>query len=199
MNASRGLGRSAAHLAHELEVSLGGIGLSLAEYRILGELERGGSGNGELARALGVTPPTVTTVVDGLVRRDFVTRERIARDRRRVALALTPTGRLVLRRADEVADRHLSDLIGTATRADAQLHLRCLAATTPLCDLPRGAPSSSRSPRDRSGLARGSANGRSGQGVGGTSSADDPESARVQGTAVKGTASPPSPTGSVPD
>lgn len=46
----------------------------------------------DLAAFLGVAPTTAQSVIDRLVRRDLVSRERSAEDRRAVSLALTGTG-----------------------------------------------------------------------------------------------------------
>jgi DNA-binding MarR family transcriptional regulator len=63
----------------------------------------------------------VTAVVDGLARRGLVHRGRVERDRRRVVLELTRVGRCLLRRADEVAEQHLSELVLAAARPDTEL------------------------------------------------------------------------------
>src|SRR4051812_37534492 len=62
----------------------------------------------ELARAAGVTQPTVTRALDGLERHDLVRREASPRDRRCVLVDLTDTGRELLRAERErlAARRH---------------------------------------------------------------------------------------------
>jgi DNA-binding MarR family transcriptional regulator len=52
-----------------------------------------GAMSGTLAQSLGVVPTTATSIVDRLVRRGLVRRERPETNRRAVALTLTPAGR----------------------------------------------------------------------------------------------------------
>src|SRR2546422_357750 len=64
--------------------------LSVPQIRVLAQLRSGAKGNGELAEALGVSVPSMSRLVDGLVRRGMVTRAVRRQDRRSVTLALTP-------------------------------------------------------------------------------------------------------------
>lgn len=61
-----------------------------------------------LADYLGLTAPTACRLVDDLVIRELVTRRPSARDRRRVALQITPPGRQLLESAHQATLRHLS-------------------------------------------------------------------------------------------
>ena len=63
-----------------------------------------------LARFLAVRPPTVTTVMNGLVEEGLVERIRDDADRRRVDYALTEQGANALAVANEAADRALARL-----------------------------------------------------------------------------------------
>lgn len=53
-----------------------------------------GCGPTDVARFLGVANTTVSSASDRLVKRDLITRERPEKDRRAVALRLTPAGRV---------------------------------------------------------------------------------------------------------
>lgn len=55
----------------------------------------------DIAKALGLTPPTVTHLTEKLVKRDYVVRLLDETDRRIVQLAITDQGRSILKRADE--------------------------------------------------------------------------------------------------
>ena len=74
--------------------------LSSAQYRMLVQLAQGAEASTSLARKLAVSAPSVTAVVDGLVQRHAVERTHSEEDRRRVSLALTPTGEKLLELAD---------------------------------------------------------------------------------------------------
>jgi len=73
-------------------------GLSLAQYHLLEPLSSGPRTNRELAELAGISAPTATRMVDGLLQRDFVTRIEDPIDRRAVVISLTDSGRSALTR-----------------------------------------------------------------------------------------------------
>ncbi len=75
---------------------LAGTGLTVPRATLIWELQhRGPSPQRVLAEALGVSPRTITGLVDGLVETGYVTREPHPGDRRAVAVTLTAQGRAV--------------------------------------------------------------------------------------------------------
>jgi DNA-binding MarR family transcriptional regulator len=114
----RSPGRAVARLAKQVEHGLTPLELSLPQYRILGMLAEGAAASSALAGRLAVSPPSVTSVVDGLVARGFVVREPDPADRRRLNLALTEAGRQVLVDADASVGARL-DLIASHLSPDA--------------------------------------------------------------------------------
>ena len=105
-------GRTAAWLAKQVELGLSDVELSLPQYRILWLLDYGPSMSSSLAERLAVRPPSVTSVVDGLVARGLVARSHSEGDRRQVSHVLTAAGRGALAAADEAVDRRLADIAG---------------------------------------------------------------------------------------
>jgi DNA-binding MarR family transcriptional regulator len=88
-----------------------GLDLSLSQLHLLGVLESADRplGVGALAQAAEVSVPTVTRMVDGLVRRGIVARERDTEDRRQVRVSLTDPGReLVERKRAAIRERRLA-------------------------------------------------------------------------------------------
>jgi DNA-binding MarR family transcriptional regulator len=76
------------------------IGLTPARSSALGTLRyRGPLRLGELARAEGVTQPTMTQLVHGMAAAGLVRRDSAADDGRGCIVALTPLGRSLVRRA----------------------------------------------------------------------------------------------------
>ncbi len=70
-----------------------GNDLNIPQYRSLMYLRRTpGKSLAELAEHLGITPPSTSALVDGLVGRGLIDRRESPVDRRRVVLALTPSG-----------------------------------------------------------------------------------------------------------
>lgn len=115
-------GRVVARLARALEVALGCVDLTLSQYRVLGILDAGGEAASVLADKLGVTRPSITGVVDGLVLRGLVERHPEGSDRRRIGVLLTPEGRQLLANADAEVERRLTEIaaeLGAGRRRDA--------------------------------------------------------------------------------
>ena len=78
--------------------------LTLSQYRLLAFLSQGDWAASALADRLDVSRPSITGLVDGLVKRGLVERRPGVDDRRRVDHVLTAAGKQVLRAADERAD-----------------------------------------------------------------------------------------------
>jgi DNA-binding MarR family transcriptional regulator len=70
--------------------------LSLAQYHLLEPLGNGPRTNRELAELAGISAPTATRIVDGLLQRRLVSRVEDPTDRRAVVISLTPEGRSAL-------------------------------------------------------------------------------------------------------
>jgi DNA-binding MarR family transcriptional regulator len=70
-----------------------GDDLSIPQYRTLMYLRRSpGKSLADLAEHLGITPPSTSKLVDGLVKRGLADRQDFPGDRRRVVLSLTSAG-----------------------------------------------------------------------------------------------------------
>ncbi|HEY2332876.1 MAG TPA: MarR family transcriptional regulator [Acidimicrobiales bacterium] len=105
-------GRTLARLAKQVEWALGPFELTLPQYRLLALLADGAAMSSALAERLAVKPPTVTSVVDGLVARGLVERHPDPNDRRRLPLALSEEGAALVRRANAAVGQRLFDLLG---------------------------------------------------------------------------------------
>jgi DNA-binding MarR family transcriptional regulator len=117
-------GRTMAWLTREFLKGLEEVELTATQYRILILLSDGEAMSSALASRLAVSPPSVTSVVDGLVNRGLVDRSHDLDDRRRISLELTEEGIKVLAVADQAADALLIDIaanIGDDTKADRLL------------------------------------------------------------------------------
>ncbi|MCU1373547.1 MAG: MarR family transcriptional regulator [Actinomycetia bacterium] len=120
--------RAAARLTRQVEQAVAAVGLSVSQYRVLAILAEERAAAGGLAERLAVRPPSVTSVVDGLVARGLMQRGVDADDRRRQVLEVTPAGERVLAEADEAVAGRLREL---ADRLDARRADRAMSA---LCD-----------------------------------------------------------------
>jgi long-chain acyl-CoA synthetase len=105
------LGRVVARLAKQVEVALGEVDLSIAQYRALAYLAGGVAAPSALAGQLDVSKPSITALVDGLCARGYVERRPDPDDRRRVEHRLTRAGRQALTSADRAVDDRLLALL----------------------------------------------------------------------------------------
>lgn len=93
-------------------------GLSFAQLRVLTALEEDGLPAGRLAERAGVTPATVTGMLDILEEQGVVTRVRSADDRRVVIARLTEEGRRIRDRRRAEVRRVFEDALATLDPAD---------------------------------------------------------------------------------
>jgi MarR family transcriptional regulator, organic hydroperoxide resistance regulator len=106
-------------------------GLSLAQYHLLEPLADGPRTNGELAELAGISAPTATRVVDGLLQRGLVSRVEDPTDRRAVVISLTSSGRssLALKEREYAARRsRIAEALDPHEQRVATELLRRLAA-----------------------------------------------------------------------
>jgi DNA-binding MarR family transcriptional regulator len=75
----------------------------------------------DLSRYLGVTPPTVTVVVDRLVERGLVERQLDAQDRRQHRCELTPEGQEMLARVREASRLRTRRILSELTHTELKV------------------------------------------------------------------------------
>lgn len=86
-------------------------GLSMPQFIALRALRHGPLSAGQLAQRFGVSRPTVTRMVDGLVKKGLVERHVDAGDRRVALTSLTAEGRALHESTEETATRSIADLL----------------------------------------------------------------------------------------
>jgi long-chain acyl-CoA synthetase len=101
--------RVLARLSRVVENAVGDD-LSLSQYRLLAFLAKGDWAASALADRLDVSRPSITGLVDGLVKRGLVERRPATDDRRRIDHVITADGRRSLEDADARADERLQEL-----------------------------------------------------------------------------------------
>jgi DNA-binding MarR family transcriptional regulator len=107
--------------------------LSLTQVRALGVLE----GHPDctlsaVAEVLGLTAPSTSHLVDGLVRHRLIERRASAEDRRQVCLRLTARGERALDQAFDVTRKALATRLAPLTAEDRDLVARAMKALRPL-------------------------------------------------------------------
>ncbi len=110
-------------------------GLSVPHFRVLAYLgSNAGASLSEVAEHVGLQLPSMSTLIDGLVTRGFITRAPSAADRRRVTLTLTAIGQATLDTARRNSQAKLAEKLSTLTPAQqagviAAMHALRLAFT----------------------------------------------------------------------
>ncbi len=86
--------------------------LSVPQFRALLYLQRHpGASLTAVSDHLGLTPPSASKLVDGLVARGLVARQTSPTDRRRVMLVVTPSGAAMLQAASEATQTRLAEAL----------------------------------------------------------------------------------------
>jgi MarR family transcriptional regulator for hemolysin len=93
-----------------------GSDLSIAQFRTLGFIQRNpDSSLSDLADHMGLTLPSVSKLVDGLVKQKLITREESVADRRRLTLVLTQNGESIVNSARVNAQANLARILSGLT------------------------------------------------------------------------------------
>ena len=113
--------RLLARLARVAEQTCQETGISLPQYRLLVSASGGSQRASELAAAVGVSRPTLTSLVDGLEQAGLLRRVPVPSDRRGTCLELTEEGRRATARAERALAARLLRLIDGDVRDVVQV------------------------------------------------------------------------------
>src|SRR5262245_1667093 len=90
--------------------------LSVTQFRTLAFLNRHpGASLSDVAEQIGLTLPSMSKLIDGLVARQLVLRDVSPADRRCITLALTPLGQTTFQAARQATQVHLGQLLAGLT------------------------------------------------------------------------------------
>src|SRR5271157_4894602 len=104
------------------------LGLSVPQFRSLVFIERAaGTSLNVVAAHLGLTPPSVSRLIDGLSARGLVKRRESAGDRRRVTIQITAEGMQALALARSAALKSLSRLLGSMSESELSTVARAMS------------------------------------------------------------------------
>src|SRR5574341_449026 len=107
--------------------------LTVPQYRTLAFVNRNeGASLSDVAEHIGLTLPSMSKLMDGLVTRGLVTRETHAGDRRRLTLALTPHGRTMLQSAHAAAQDCLSRRLAGLSASERAMVTQAMRALRPI-------------------------------------------------------------------
>ncbi len=101
--------------------------LSIPQFRTLLFISRNeGASLSEAAEHIGLTLPSMSTLVEGLVERNFVVRRSHPDDRRRMTLMLTERGETTLRKAREGTQAYLTERFNRLSEAERGTIVRAM-------------------------------------------------------------------------
>jgi len=111
----------------------GARNLSVPQFRTLLFLGRHeGASLSEVAEHIGLTLPSMSTMIDGLVACGLATRRTHPNDRRRMTLALTDRGQAIMRSARKATQAHLVALLRRLTVADCATVVKAMQVLRPI-------------------------------------------------------------------
>jgi len=103
--------------------------LSIPQFRTLNFLSRHkGASLSEVAEHIGLTLPTMSTLIEGLVTRDYAIRRTHPSDRRRMTLELSDRGQMILRFAREATQSYLAQLLDTLSAAEQSTIIKAMGS-----------------------------------------------------------------------
>lgn len=113
----------------DLDQFLGGYNLSQRKFFVLILLVRNPDGLkvSQLAEGTGVSCPTMTGVIDGLLNAELVTRETGEQDRRVFKVAITPAGQMLIERVMPYHYRRVNRIVSLLDETE-RLQLQALLA-----------------------------------------------------------------------
>jgi DNA-binding MarR family transcriptional regulator len=120
--------RVLARLARVAEQSCLSSGISLPQYRLLVAIAARPQRPSELAEQVGVSRPTLTSLVDGLEQARLLRRVPVPTDRRGVQLLLTDAGLAAVARAESALTQRMLQLVPPDTAATMLEGVRALSA-----------------------------------------------------------------------
>jgi DNA-binding MarR family transcriptional regulator len=115
-------------LHREMDASVRKAGITTTQWQALGVLyHMPGLTHSELVDHMGIEPPSVTSLVNGMERKEWIRRERSATDARVKRLFLTPRGRRLiesLRKATEPIEKRMTAALTDTERDSLKSLLR---------------------------------------------------------------------------
>lgn len=107
--------------------------LSVPQFRTLAYIDRHPGGSlSEVADFIGLTPSSMSILINGLVGRGMVSREQAADDRRRVTLRITATGAELLAYARQGAQARLADMFAPLSADERMTIIRAMELMRPI-------------------------------------------------------------------
>jgi DNA-binding MarR family transcriptional regulator len=115
-----------------------GSDLSIPQFKALRYIQRNpDSSLSDLADFLGLTLPSVSKLVDGLVKQELISRQESAIDRRRLTLVLTQSGESIVNSARDATQANLTKILGGLSEDELQTVHQAMELLYPLFESQR--------------------------------------------------------------
>jgi DNA-binding MarR family transcriptional regulator len=112
--------------------------ISVPQFRTMGYINRNdGASLSDLSAHIGLTLPSMSKLVDGLVSRGLISRTGDSQDRRKVCLSLTPQGRDELKAAYGHTQKYIAEKMSRLGEEDIQAISRAMQLLRQLFTLER--------------------------------------------------------------
>ena len=110
--------------------------LSVPQFRTLAFIDRNANASlSDVTEHIGLTLPSISKIVDGLVTRKLVTRQTDPTDRRRMTLALTRSGQTALEVSRAATRACLAESLAALTDAERTTVVKAMEALRPVFSL----------------------------------------------------------------
>ena len=110
-----------------------GAALSVPQFRTMRFIQRNpDSSLSDLAEYLGLTLPSASKLIDGLVKQELVTRQESVSDRRRLTLVLTRSGESIVNTARAGAQANLTKILGSLSNDELNIVHQAMELLYPL-------------------------------------------------------------------
>ncbi len=120
-------------IRREMRAQRESASLSLPQFRTLVYLENHlGASLAQVAEHIGLTPPSMSKIVDGLVEQGLVRRRSHPRDRRRIELGLTAKGDAVWQSARRAVPARLAETMNLLSAAQQRQVITCMRLLRPV-------------------------------------------------------------------
>lgn len=107
--------------------------LSVSQFRTLAFIDRNAKASlSDAADHIGLTLPSMSKIVDGLVTRKLITRQTDPTDRRRMTLALTKSGQTALEASRAATRACLAESLAALTDAERASVVKAMEALRPI-------------------------------------------------------------------
>lgn len=115
--------RTVLYLHHKLERASRSFDVSISQYRMLYFLSHGPRRAAELAIESSIRKPSITSLINTLETRGWISRQEDPADRRATSIRITPAGRATMKAFERHLQIALEDYLGTDAVAEAEVQI----------------------------------------------------------------------------